>query len=175
MQRARNLFDQNKIAIIWDFDKTLIPYDMQRPLFQQYGVDEETFWQECNALPDYYRSRGYELVSRDQMYLLHILSYVKAGRFKGLNNSLLRQLGSQRVDAAGGFGDRQLVAAQRGDAGAVVAPIFQPPQTGDDKPARVARADITDDSTHAVDSTSGAARHLSQERSSPGFITARRA
>src|SRR5215211_2752001 len=93
MQRARNLFDQNKIAIIWDFDKTLIPYDMQRPLFQQYGVDEETFWQECNALPDYYRAQGYELVSRDQMYLLHILSYVKAGRFEGLNNSLLRLLG----------------------------------------------------------------------------------
>jgi hypothetical protein len=94
MQRARNLFDQNKIAIIWDFDKTLIPYDMQRPLFHHYGVDEETFWQECNALPEYYRSRGYELVSRDQMYLLHILSYVKAGRFTGLNNSLLRELGS---------------------------------------------------------------------------------
>jgi len=50
MQRARNLFVQNKIAIIWDFDKTLIPYDMQRPLFEQYGVDEETFWRECNAL-----------------------------------------------------------------------------------------------------------------------------
>jgi hypothetical protein len=94
MQRGRSLFDQNKIAIIWDFDKTLIPYDMQRPLFRHYGVDEETFWQECNALPEYYRARGYELVSRDQMYLLHILSYVKAGRFKGLNNSLLREFGS---------------------------------------------------------------------------------
>ena len=94
MQRGRSLFDQNKIAIIWDFDKTLIPYDMQRPMFAHYGVDEETSWQECNALPDYYRSQGYELVSRDQMYLLHILSYVKAGRFKGLNNSLLREFGS---------------------------------------------------------------------------------
>src|SRR3954452_15454894 len=95
IQRARNLFGQNKIAIIWDFDKTLIPYDMQRPLFEHYEVDEETFWRECNALPDYYRARGYELVSRDQMYLLHILSYVKAGRFEGLNNSVLRELGAR--------------------------------------------------------------------------------
>jgi hypothetical protein len=39
MQRARNLFTQNKIAIIWAFDKTLIPYDMQRPLFEHFGVD----------------------------------------------------------------------------------------------------------------------------------------
>jgi hypothetical protein len=52
MQRARNLFTQNKIAIIWDFDRTLIPYDMQRPLFEHYGVDEATFWQESNALPE---------------------------------------------------------------------------------------------------------------------------
>ena len=51
MQRARNLFTQNKIAIIWDFDKTLIAYDMQRPLFRHYGVDEVTFWQESNAQP----------------------------------------------------------------------------------------------------------------------------
>jgi len=94
MQRARNLFTQNKIAIIWDFDKTLIPYDMQRPLFEQYGVDEATFWQESNALPEYYRALGYELVA-EQQYLQHILSYVRAGRFKGLSNSLLRQLGAR--------------------------------------------------------------------------------
>src|SRR5215208_6934884 len=94
MQRARNLFTQNKIAIIWDFDKTLIAYDMQRPLFEHYGVDEATFWQESNALPEYYRSLGYELVA-EQLYLQHMLSYVRAGRFAGLSNSLLRQLGAR--------------------------------------------------------------------------------
>ena len=94
MQRARNLFTQNKIAIIWDFDKTLIPYDMQRPLFRYYGIDEPTFWRESNALPEYYRTLGYELVA-EQMYLRHIVTYVKAGRFKGLNNALLRQLGGE--------------------------------------------------------------------------------
>jgi hypothetical protein len=94
MQRAGNLFTQNKIAIIWDFDKTLIAYDMQRPLFRHYGVDEATFWQESNALPAYYRKLGYELVA-EQLYLQHILSYVRAGRFKGLSNGLLRQLGAE--------------------------------------------------------------------------------
>ena len=49
---------------------------------------------ESNELPEYYRARGDQLVS-DQLYMLHILSYVKAGRFKGLNNALLRELGGR--------------------------------------------------------------------------------
>ena len=106
MQRARNLFAQNKIAIIWDFDKTLIPYDMQRPLFEHFGVDEATFWREANELPAYYRARGNELVS-EQLYLVHMLSYVKAGRFKGLNNDLLRQLGADLTFYANGVVDTE--------------------------------------------------------------------
>ena len=35
--------EQNTIAIIWDFDKTLIPGYMQEPLFRDYGVDESDF------------------------------------------------------------------------------------------------------------------------------------
>src|SRR5437870_5895899 len=100
MQPARSIFAQNKIAIIWDFDKTLIPYDMQRPLFAHYGVDEEKFWQESNELPEYYRARGDQLVS-EQLYMLHILAYVKAGRFGGLNNALLRELGGRLEFYAG--------------------------------------------------------------------------
>ena len=94
MQPARSIFAQNKIAIIWDFDKTLIPYDMQRPLFEYYGVDEATFWHESNELPEYYRARGDQLVS-EQLYMLHILGYVQSGRFPGLNNALLRELGGR--------------------------------------------------------------------------------
>lgn len=101
MQPARSLFAQNKIAVIWDFDKTLIPYDMQRPLFQHYGVDEASFWHESNELPAYYRARGDQLVS-EQLYMLHILAYVQAGRFPGLNNALLRELGA-RLDFYAGL------------------------------------------------------------------------
>ena len=69
----RHLFLQNVIALVWDFDKTLIPGYMQDPLFQHYGVDAQTFWAEVNALPAEYRKRGVELISTEVLYLNHIL------------------------------------------------------------------------------------------------------
>src|SRR5205085_5921717 len=75
---------------------------------------------------------------------------------------LFAELRRKRVDAASGFGDRQSVAGLRRNARAVVASVFEPPQTGDDKPASVAGTDVADDSTHAVDSTSGVPGHASQ-------------
>lgn len=89
------LFLQNVIAIVWDFDKTLIPGYMQEPLFRRYGVDAKEFWDEVRALPDYYRAQGLELVSPDSLYLNHILAYVRHGRFAGLTNALLRDLGKE--------------------------------------------------------------------------------
>lgn len=38
------LYLQTVIAFIWDFDKTLTPGYMQKPLFDSFGVDEKTFW-----------------------------------------------------------------------------------------------------------------------------------
>jgi hypothetical protein len=95
MQRGQTLFTQNRIAIIWDFDQTLIPGYMQKPLFEHFGVRGDEFWREVDELEAFYRDRGLELVSHDSMYLLHILTYVRHGIFKGLNNALLRSLGSQ--------------------------------------------------------------------------------
>jgi hypothetical protein len=89
------LFLQNVIAVVWDFDKTLIPGYMQDPLFRRYDVDPDTFWAEVRALPDFYRSGGLELVSPDSLYLNHILSYVRAGRFPDLTNAILRELGAE--------------------------------------------------------------------------------
>jgi hypothetical protein len=84
-------FPQNVVALILDFDKTLLPGYMQEPLFARY--DGPTFWAEVNALPAFYRRRGQGPVSEDTIYLSHILTYVKTGKFAGLNNEVLRQLG----------------------------------------------------------------------------------
>jgi len=90
---TQSLYLQNKIAVIWDFDKTLIPGYMQAPLFAHFGIDEGTFWRETKGYEAFFKRRGLELFSTDSYYLIHILSYVRAGKFRGLNNTLLRELG----------------------------------------------------------------------------------
>jgi len=89
------LFLQNIIACIWDFDKTLIPGYMQEPLFDKYRVDANIFWQEVQALPEYYKRDGMSLIASDTVYLNHILTYTKEGVFEGLNNDTLRRLGAK--------------------------------------------------------------------------------
>lgn len=87
---------QNRIAIIWDFDKTLIPGYMQQPIFEKFEVDESTFWAEVNTMASRYKERGYN-VSAESVYLNHILTYARAGRMPGLNNKMLRELGKEIV------------------------------------------------------------------------------
>ena len=88
----KDLHSQNIVACIWDFDKTLISGYMQAPLFARYGVDESRFWKEVNQLPELYARRGLK-VSKDTVYLNHLLTYVRSGPMRGLNNATLRELG----------------------------------------------------------------------------------
>jgi hypothetical protein len=90
-----HMFLQTTIAVIWDFDTTLIPGYMEVPLFQHFGVDAATFWGEVNNLPDFYRRGGADRVSKDTVYLNHILAYVRSGKFKDLSNGKLKELGRQ--------------------------------------------------------------------------------
>jgi hypothetical protein len=83
------------IAVVWDFDKTLIPGNMQTPLFAKYGVDERAFWEEVDGLHDFYLAHGARRVADDALYLNHILEYVRAGTFKGLSNATLTELGAE--------------------------------------------------------------------------------
>ena len=92
----KGLFQQNVIAIIWDFDKTLSPHYMQTPLFRAYGIDEEVFWREVDALPAYYARAGIT-VQRDTCYLGHLLSYAKNGVLADLTNARLREFGREIV------------------------------------------------------------------------------
>ncbi len=89
------------IAILWDFDKTLITDYMQTPLFEHYGVDGLRFWDEVNALPDFHAREGTDLLASDFLYLNHILAYVRRGRFPGLNNEVLRSFGAKQNLAQG--------------------------------------------------------------------------
>ena len=87
-------FEQNVIALVWDCDKTLISSYMQEPLFRYFNVDGGKFWAEVNALKARYKAQGIS-VNADTSYLNHVLTYVKAGLFKGLNNKLLREFGKE--------------------------------------------------------------------------------
>ena len=88
------LYTQTVIAFIWDFDRTLIPSNMQDPIFEEYGVDSEDFWAEVEGLEEYYARAGV-LVQKDLAYLTHLLTYVREGIFKDLSNAKLAKLGER--------------------------------------------------------------------------------
>lgn len=83
----------NIIAVIWDFDKTLIKGYMEDPILEDNGIDPKTFWAEVNALPGKYRSEQKVKVNPDTIYLNHILKYVREGKLRGLSNKKLEEYG----------------------------------------------------------------------------------
>ena len=85
----------NIIAVIWDFDKTLVDGYMQDPIFDKYGEDAKKFWEEVNSLPDKYWNEQKVKVNKDTIYLNHFINKTKEGVFKGLNNDLLFELGKK--------------------------------------------------------------------------------
>jgi hypothetical protein len=88
------LHTQTVIAFVWDFDRTLIPANMQDPIFEEYGVDPDAFWAEVDGLVDHYAREGV-IVQRDTAYLGHLLTYVREGILKNLSNEKLRELGGR--------------------------------------------------------------------------------
>lgn len=85
----------NIIAIVWDFDKTLVDGYMQDPIFEEYAVNSSEFWQEVNELPDKYLKEQGVLVNPETIYLNHFISYAKKGKFKGLTNEKLKEFGGK--------------------------------------------------------------------------------
>lgn len=88
------LHTQTVVAFVWDFDRTLIPSNMQDPIFDQYGVDPSVFWAEVDGLVDHYAREGI-IVQKDTAYLGHLLTYVREGIFKDLSNAKLEDLGAR--------------------------------------------------------------------------------
>lgn len=92
---------KNIIAVIWDFDKTLVNGYMQDPIFKEYNVKAFHFWKEVNSLPEKYMKEQGVKVNPDTIYLNHFLKYVREEKFKGLNNEKLRKYGEQQSFYAG--------------------------------------------------------------------------
>ena len=84
----------NIIAIIWDFDKTLISEYMQTPIFTDNDIDANEFWKEVNSFPTELESKGIR-VNRDTCYLNFLIKYAQAGKFKRLNNQKLFEYGKK--------------------------------------------------------------------------------
>lgn len=85
----------NIIAVVWDFDKTLVNGYMQDPIFKRFQVDANVFWSEVNALPDKYMKEQNVRVNKDTIYLNHFINETKKGTFSGLNNQMLHEMGSE--------------------------------------------------------------------------------
>lgn len=85
----------NIIAIVWDFDKTLVDGYMQDPIFKHYGADAAKFWEEVNNLPEKYMKEQGVMVNSDTIYLNQFIRYAKDGKFQGLNNEKLKEFGKE--------------------------------------------------------------------------------
>lgn len=85
----------NIIAVIWDFDRTLVDGYMQDPIFKYYGVDAGEFWRTVDELPEKYKKEQGVKVNRDTFYLNYFIRCAKNGTFPGLNNEKLKEFGKE--------------------------------------------------------------------------------
>lgn len=99
---------KNVIAVVWDFDKTLVDGYMQDPIFDAYGIKGDPFWDEVNELGARYFMDQEVKINRETIYLNHFINHAKNDGYfaKGkatkeseitspLNNAVLRKLGAK--------------------------------------------------------------------------------
>ena len=88
------MFKATKVAAIFDFDKTLSPDYMQRVIFESYDIKDDDFWNDCQKRSkenlDCFGSAHHELD-----YMNMFLQYVREGKFKDLDNTVLSKLGNE--------------------------------------------------------------------------------
>lgn len=85
----------NIIALIWDFDKTLVDGYMQDPIFEEFKVDRHKFWEENNAEIKKLESDGLT-INHDTYYLNKFIREAKTGgKFEGLSNEMLKDFGKK--------------------------------------------------------------------------------
>jgi 2-hydroxy-3-keto-5-methylthiopentenyl-1-phosphate phosphatase len=80
--------------VVFDFDKTLSPDYMQRVVFEHFGVDDDTFWAECQMLSEE-NMRVLGCNHSELSYMNMFLKYVEDGKMPGLSNQTLKTLGQK--------------------------------------------------------------------------------
>lgn len=87
---------QNVIAMIYDFDLTLSPHYMQKPLFKRFeGITEGAFWKKKDQLVERHRKQGKHIQS-DTAYLHQMVQMAQSGSpLEGLTEKLLQELGQE--------------------------------------------------------------------------------
>ena len=85
----------NVIAVIWDCDKTLIDGYMQDPIFKEYDIDSNKFWDDVNGEVEAYAKKGIR-VNKDTYYLNYFIRAAHNGILPGLNNEKLYEFGKKQ-------------------------------------------------------------------------------
>lgn len=85
----------NIIAVIWDFDRTLVDGYMQDPIFKKFGIDSSKFWSDMEAAKEECAKRAYR-VNKDTYYVNYFIRCAHDGTLKGLNNAMLKEAGSEQ-------------------------------------------------------------------------------
>lgn len=87
----------NVIAVIWDFDKTLVNGYMQDPMFKDFNVEPSEFWSEVNSMERKIWDEQKVKINPDTVYLNKFIEEAQpGGKFDGLNNEKLREYGQKQ-------------------------------------------------------------------------------
>ena len=85
----------NIIAVIWDFDRTLVDGYMQDPIFKKFGIDSSKFWSDMEAAKEECATRAYR-DNKDTYYVNYFIRCAHDGTLQGLNNAMLKEAGSEQ-------------------------------------------------------------------------------
>lgn len=86
---------ENIIALVYDCDITLTPKYMQAPLLAKYGLDEEAFWNETGDMKRKEKDENRGMQAESAYLHLIIEGAREGGRFEGLTETVLKELGTK--------------------------------------------------------------------------------